>query len=185
MNSKKIAYIVFAVALLSGFEVNAQITRTILGVTLGITSEHEIKSILPEGKTQHHQRSYTFRVPAYNTFDLNTISFAGVKWDYVSFGFKDGMVTEVTFKSTYAPYIDEVALNNRFNSIYSALKSKYRKYEKESLRPDFRYFTDNELSITIRRDNSSCSLSYSLSNPFDLYVELGYLKENGVNSSEL
>ena len=182
MTRKIITYILicFSISLFWSESLMAQINSTIMGVRIGYTTKNEMPTLLPEGHFQKH-RYDSFELEA---FDLKNATFAGIEWEEVSFIIRDGKVTEVSFKNNY---IDKTARANLFRDVYNALRKKYPNYEKESLKSDYKYFTDYKMDISLSLRNISCSLSYSTYSKYgyDLMVRGGFLKRDGIKSSDL
>lgn len=160
----------------------AQINRTILGVKIGSTTRNEMPNLFPEGHFQKHKLEAISG--SYETFEVENATFAGVQWRTASFSFRDGKVEGVTFKDNY---YDEKAKENLYRDVYISLRKKYPYYEKESLKSGFKYFTDNKMTIKLSLENRSCSLSYSTYSKYgyDLFVKIGYLKGDGITTSDL
>lgn len=179
-----VAFALIVIAFISVFTANAQITKSVLGVKLGVTTKHDIHRILPDGSFKSHTYRIMNRTTEYKTYDLHSISFAGIEWYNASFSFDDnGIVISVSFDSGY---LGSSQVNGFYNDIYTALKSKYKKYEKDSPKSYFSYFTDWSISVKLSVEQLSCVLSYSLFNQHEYEMEhkLGRLR-GPINTDEL
>lgn len=176
--------------------VDAQIQKTLLGVTLGTSTRNNVKEIYPtayrniSGDIDHanypgselHGRT-TKGEPALNQRD---VKFAGIEWDFVGFSFYQTVLCEIEFT---------IAGNANFKSwkdLCLALTKKYSSYKKKEAvekgdwgKFEYKIYSDGTTRVIL------CSY-FKTSGQLDFYT-LSYQNvtlfrkkyQNKVDSSEL
>lgn len=113
---------------ISAFSANAQIKNTILGSTLGKSTE---QTVLQMVQTKGYVYTKTTQ-----TITCNDVNFAGYGWEKVVFYFYKNTLYKVEFKDPYVPSEKHIKSYNRptkkydiMSTISEAIKKKYVEFD--------------------------------------------------------
>lgn len=160
---KKLGIIV--VLVLCSLKMVAQLQNTVLGCTLGITSENGVINTL-------RQRGYN---PQYHlsVLFINNPSFGSIKWATACFYFKNDKLSEVRLIIDYKT-ASISTLQNTYDYISSLLTEKYGTY-KNNEQNNVTSFSDNKIGISIYFQNDDCPGTVLQ------YVYVPFIQENRRN----
>lgn len=165
---KKIVFVILI--LLVSLSCSAQINRTFLGVTLGVSTKQQVKTIMT-------QKGYTVTTDPDGSYSIiaDNISFGGGMWTYVSFKFVNGYLSEIWFQNNERQ--SAVNLKVFFDKLKMSLDKKYAAY----------YFDlpmDN-VSKCAHYDDGKTAILLAVRNYHYLeYISIGY-EDNALSKKKL
>ncbi len=141
---------------LSVFTASAQIQRTHLGCTVGLSSLNHVLTTMEKQGMPLTQSEYD---P--NTYDYASdygFNYGGTTWTYLKFTFYNGTLCSLNFMS-----VAETS-ESAYINLYNKLSNKYSSYQKREFDPEGflngALFMDNRTSLMVSRSNDFLTLLY-------------------------
>lgn len=116
---KRILVLLFM--LMSLMTAEAQINQTIWGVTLGKSTQYQVKIML-------ERKGYKIQIMPDGSYgiEVDNVSFGGAFWSWVNFSFVNGYLSEIWFQNNKRQ--SPVDLYKVYDKLHTTLNDKYMQY---------------------------------------------------------
>ena len=130
----------------SFLEANSQIKNQILGFTFGESTKNDVINYCKKDGRNYDTRE--------NAVHLSDVTFGGVKWERVSFGFYKDILFQVGFVKP-GDELPQAVLEQDWKKLYETLKAKYSNYllPQENNKNNL-IFCDEKIALMVKYDTS-------------------------------
>lgn len=132
--------------LVSIVTVNAQISQTIWGVTLGKSTQNQVKIML-------ERKGYKIQIMPDGSYaiDVDNVSFGGAYWSWVNFSFVNGYLSEVWFQNNARQ--SPIDLDKVYDKLQKTLNDKYLQYhldiQPSGITKKSSFYSDNHTVVVL------------------------------------